>query len=204
MFPGDALATRQKGYTFKPWYRGLRDPFSDMCRAGVAINDGNSGLDVQLWKARLYADGKITVAAEDSLYEIETLLTTVPGAEFVSLAFDNNMQPMVCYLRSNTANLYWYDTTLNKYVTLPVFNVRSPFIRIDDIRSTALTARDATFAYIRNDNDKLCTRILRDRFTIEHEWDTVDPRQSIYQCGLTEALRFQFHLVWDEKSLRPC
>ncbi len=202
MFPGNELSSQPVVGRFLYYYRGKLNPFIDFCKAGVALNDPSMGMDYQLWKARVYADGKVTVAPENSAYETETLITTVIGAKKVSLAFDNNMRVAVSFLVGSVLHLYWYDATVSSYVTLNVSNVRDAFARIDDVRDIAVSYRDIILSYIVD--DRLCYRLSRDRFTIEYFLQDVNALQKLYQCGMTEKLRFQFALVWDAELLRVC
>lgn len=199
MFPGNELSSTPVVGRFFSYYSGKKLPNEDYCRAGLGVNDSSRGLNYQLWKGRLYPDGRVTVAPESSGYVTETLVTTMAGANKLSIAFDNNMSPVVCAIVAGALKLYWYDSTIPGFTTTTIASCRDALARIDDVRDFATAYRDIIVSYVRS--NQLFYRLSRDRYTVEYLLADVHPWQRLYQCGMTDQFRFQFSLVWDPDSI---
>lgn len=195
MFPNDQLSDVANFAPFQPWLRGKRDFKSDMVRAGLDFNNAGQGLDVQLWKVRLYDNGQVTFAPEDSHFLDETLVVTFHGANEVTGTFDNNMQPAVSIVMGSDAKLYWYDATISAFRTDTFTGVRSPLLRMDDVRDGQSTNRDMIFSYIRN--NKVYFRKSRERFLTERELFDCHRWQRIHQCGMNIINCYQWQMCWD-------
>lgn len=203
MLPDNVLSSSPVNDDFLPHYQGKQTPDRDLCRAGIALNDGSQGLDVQLWLARLYPTGLVTVASEGAGYSDETDIVTRPGTTRISLAFDNNMQVILAGQDKEGGWLYWYDPVVAGYTLLQYPGARTPFVRIDDIRDSSNATRDVILSYI-SSSENLCVRNIRDRFTVEYILKAVHNWQVIYQCGMNKKLRFQYALVWDPDRISRC
>jgi hypothetical protein len=202
MFPETGLSTDGPIGRFLDYYPKKRDPKTDICKAGLAINDPSLGLNYQLWKAKIYDNGDIFIANESDNYIAETFIVNIPGGTNVSLAFDNNMTPVVSAIADDDLKLYWYDATVSSYVTLSIADVLEALVRIDDVRDSASPYRRVVLTYIKN--GALYCRVSSNRYTVEYLLKSVHEWQKLYQCGMTDQLRFQFTLVWDSQLMREC
>lgn len=205
MIPDYSLPDQFTPAPFQSPFEGRRDPRHDRARGGIALNDAGSGLDIQEWRAELRSDRRVGLRAQITSYASETLFNggyVFPeDANHISLAFDNNMQPMVAYEAGGQSHLRWFDVNVSAYVTLSVL-ARDGIVRTDDPRPIALSVRDCIFSYVRN--DVLCCRIFRDRFRVEYPLHPVSPLQRMYQAGMNINLQFQWEFVWDTDQFRGC
>lgn len=191
--PGDTLSTPAlpaRMLTPDDVGRPLRT--EDYELGGIALNDPTQGLRVQNWRARLVGN-EIRVAAAP--YDTEQLLITDTGITELSLAFDQNMKPVLAYMAQNQAKLWWYDSLAGAQVTtiLPA-GVRSPYLAMDDKRDFANGSNDVILAYIIG--NRLCYRQQRDRYNTERtlKWFSGNA-VSIRRMGFSAGLRLQFELA---------
>jgi hypothetical protein len=159
-------------------------PLTSKSRGGVALNDASLGRDYQNWVVS-YNGSDILVAPQAG----STVFTlTVAGVLSVSLAFDNNMNPVIAWMDSVGAKLYWYNNT--NFVTTP-FSATSCRVTIDDVRDFYNANSDVIFAYTYGTN--LYWRQQRDQYATEY---TVGSTTGLLQkVGLSELNRLQFQLL---------
>jgi hypothetical protein len=167
-------------------------PVVDYELGGVALNDPSQGLQVKPWKARLSYDaatsiGGIYIGAPDVE---EVLFYSQRGITEMSLAFDQNMQPFICFMQNGQAKYYWFDPTIPGYTTATMAaGVTSPKCCIDDKRKIQTGTSDIILAYIRAGN--LYYREQRDRFTIEYLLKTGVVGE-VLKVGMTHINRLMF------------
>lgn len=142
--------------------RTPRNPLEDYERGGIAIQDPSQGLDVRTWKITAKVDG-IWIQS----YQAETPWLIIPGEEinYVSLAFDNNMNICICYRQLEVVKLYWYDTTVQEMVITEFPEAFVGCVTLDDKRAWFSSLNDVLFFYIRDEG--LYYRQQRDRYQIE-------------------------------------
>jgi hypothetical protein len=159
-------------------------PLTSKSRGGIALNDASQGRDYQNWVVS-YNGTNILVAPQGG----STVFTlTVAGVLSVSLAFDNNMNPVIAWMDSVGAKLYWYNNT--NFVTTP-FSATSCRVTIDDVRDFYNANSDVIFAYTYGTN--LYWRQQRDQYATEY---TVGSTTGLLQkVGLSELNRLQFQLL---------
>ena len=98
MIPGQSLSAAGAEAEFLfPLDEIPETPLIDRELGGVALSDSSQGLQVKPWTAR-YIDGDITIEAED--VPAVTWLTVTGLISSISLAFDQNMQPVVSWFLS--------------------------------------------------------------------------------------------------------
>jgi hypothetical protein len=154
---------------------------------GVALSDPTQGLMVQTWRA--FMDGD-TVMVEGETVAAAPLFT-LAGLSEITLAFNQNMDPLIAYVENGSAKLWWYDPVPEDYA---VFNLPadalSPRLTLDDKRDGASGFNDALLFYIRSSN--LCYRQQRERFTVERTLASVPGGSTrIRRCGMSAGLRLQ-------------
>lgn len=153
---------------------------------GVDLNDPTEGLFVKIWTV-YYEGGVIKVSSETNT---PTDIITAADVSEVSLSFDQNMRPTICYVENNIVKLYWYDSSVGSQVTTSFDNTYlSPRISLDDGRDNLTNSSDVLFCYVRNNN--LYMRVQRERFLTEHLLKEGGVGNLI-QVGMTTSLRFQF------------
>jgi hypothetical protein len=103
------------------------------------------------------------------------------------------MRPVVAYIVGALCYLYWYDTTVDAFVTTQLGVARSPRVTHDDKRLRAEQTADVLVAYIKNDT--LCYRQQRDRYTVERVLATGIPDDvDLLQAGMTDKFRIEFYV----------
>lgn len=156
---------------------------------GIALNDPTEGLRVQVWNLWLQGDDVVTRAPSYGS-DPATVLFTDTGITELSLAFDQNMNPFVAYVKDGDAKWWWFDTfdSQTKHSFLPSGSV-SPRCCMDDKRETQTAANDILLAYVRNNN--LYYREQRDRYGVEYlKRLTVDA--TIIRLGMNHVNRVQY------------
>lgn len=193
--PGDALPNTVAAVALlSPDDIGRSARVIDYELGGIALNDGTQGLQVQNWRARLVGN-EIRVAPDP--YTTETVLVTGAGITQISIAFDQNMNPVVAYVQSGLTKLYWYSTALEAMTTTTfAADVRSPFLCMDDKRNAAslLNINDVLLFYVRT--NRLCYRQQRDSYNTERTLAWFDGAAvTIKKAGMNYGLRMQVELV---------
>ena len=155
---------------------------------GIGIQDPSQGLEVQVWVAQGYAN-RVDVFPENDPAAAVTFVSGATRVEFVALAFDQNMRPVIAYTDAGVTKLFWYDSSAADYVTTEYPTAQSPFCVMDDTRPSAtLTGRnDVLFFYI---DGGLKYRQQRDRYQTEYTLSAVSSGR-IARAGMTDALRLQ-------------
>jgi hypothetical protein len=184
MIPNNAFTLTPIVSAFLPPMDETYQPLTSKSRGGVALNDASLGRDYQNWVVSY--DGSDILVAPQGGSTVFTL--TVAGVLSVSLAFDNNMNPVIAWMDSVGAKLYWYDNT--NFVTTP-FSATSCRVTIDDVRDFYNANSDVIFAY--TNAGTLYWRQQRDLYAIER---TVGPTTGLLQkVGLNQLNRLQFQLL---------
>ncbi len=193
--PGDALSVvPAPAPLLDPDAQGRAARRVDYERAGVALSDPSEGIDAYTWRARL--DGNDVKIGREP-YATETVYLSAAGITELSLAFDQNMRPLVAYVQLGQARLRWYDATLPGETTidLPV-DAKSPFLTFDDKRAESVTSglSDVLLFYVRA--NRLCYRQQRDRFLTERTLAWFEGSSvTIKKAGMNNGLRMQVELV---------
>lgn len=159
---------------------------------GTALNDANDGLRVQMWTLVVEPDGDFVLSAPSVA---PTVVYNALGVSWASLAFDQNMNPIIAYLQSGSAKMWWYDPVPQDYavLSLPAGTGR-PCLCFDDKRVTQIIggAADVILAYVRSGT--LYFRAQRDRFTVEYTLKA-GVTGDLRRAGMNVANRLQFYLV---------
>lgn len=167
-------------------------PFVDYELGGVALNDPSGGLSVQLWTLRKVGS-ELVVFNEAGA---GTGVITVPTAERVGLAFDQNMRPMIAYSTPLGGFLYWFDTFLNAFTTTQIPGATYLRITMDERRDVLLNNSDVILAY--HVGTSLRYRQQRDRFQTERTLVAdLGPNTTLTAVAMNVAYRLQFKLEGD-------
>lgn len=131
---------------------------------GIALNDTSRGLLYQRWRGRVIGDDVVLDAPEAP----ETVIYSEPGITQISFTFDQNMRPVLAFVRDGLPFLRWYDPTVPGVVVTPLgAGIATPRVTLDDKRPTQTGISDVVLAYKRL--GKLFVRYQRDRFQIEYD-----------------------------------
>jgi hypothetical protein len=184
MIPNNAFTTQPIVSAFLPPKDEPYQPLTSKSRGGVALNDASQGRDYQNWVVS-YDGANILVAPQGG----STAFTlTVAGVLSVSLAFDNNMNPVIAWMDAVGAKLYWFNNVT--FVTTP-FAATSCRVTIDDVRDFYNADSDVIFAY--TNAGTLYWRQQRDQYAIQR---TVGTTTGLLQkVGLNQLNRLQFQLL---------
>lgn len=167
--------------------------YIDYMDGGVGIQDPSLGLNYQTWTAEIVEDiveDRIVLSAPT--YPATTVYTGDDITE-VSLAFDQNMNPVIAFVEAGVSKLYWYDTLAGEQVVTEIpGNVTHPRVALDDTRQFNIVNSDIILAYIKD--GALCYRQQRDRFEVERQLSS-GPWIALVRIGMGSTLRFQFQVV---------
>lgn len=156
---------------------------------GVGLSDTSLGLFSHTWRA--WTDGKaIYIQRSDLPKDTSKTLLAVPDITEIDLTFDQNMRPVLAYVSGGIAKLYWYDTVSQSQTITDFPNVQNPRVSLDDKRAFNTANSDVIFAYI--NNDQLCCRYQRERYSIEHVLHQLPPKTQLVKIGMGTANRFLF------------
>ena len=156
---------------------------------GVDLQDPSQGLRVKSWA--VYIEGQdIWIAAEDR--EPVILFSRVGILTEVSLAFDQNMRPVVAFVENGVSTLYWYDTFISNFTFTTLPDTLTPRVCLDDKRETQTGSSDVLLAYIKDNS--LYFRMQRDRFQIEYLL-RADVNATLKKMGMTNKSRVQFLMI---------
>lgn len=156
---------------------------------GVGLSDTSQGLASHTWRA--WTDSKaIYIQRTDLPKDTVKTLLAAPEITEVDLTFDQNMRPVLAYVSSGTAKLYWYDTVSQSQVITDFPNAKNPRVSLDDKRAFNTANSDVIFAYI--NNDQLCCRYQRERYGTEHVLHQLPPTTQLVKIGMGTANRFLF------------
>jgi hypothetical protein len=162
--------------------------FEDFELAGVGLNDPSQGRQVQLWRLVYDEDtGEFILSAPNYPPTVQFVRADV---SYVSLSFDNNMNPFISFTESGISKFWWFDPLVSQQVfdNTTIATAVSPYATVDDLRPIENSQSDIILAYIRAGN--LYFRAQRDRYTIEYFLRSGVTGQ-VLTCGMGINLRFQ-------------
>ena len=159
---------------------------------GIALNDSSKGLLYQIWRGQL-VDTTIILDVPDDPSIVPIDVMTVSGITEFSFTFDQNMQPVIVYMADNFSSIYFYDGTVQSFVTIPIGDgIIAPRVFLDDKRPTAIVDSDVLLVYLRYEN--LYYRMQRDRYGIEYLLKKNVGGSNIL-FGMNDKLRVQIYVT---------
>jgi len=198
--------------------RALDDALVSYERGGIALNDPSQGMDVRTWK--VFADDQgIWIQSR----QVDTPILFIQGEEinYVDLAFDNNMNPVICYRQLEVVKLSWFDPQTSVRITTEYPMAHVGCVTLDDKRPGFTSTNDVLFIYARDEG--IYYRQQRDRYGVEYYLGPVPPEfvnvvpayceedycevdytgMSVYglapllllNAGMTDALRIQIEIA---------
>lgn len=189
MFPENRLSTTlvANAYTF-PYTLTPPNTRTAYAMGGVGLSDPSQGMDVQLWTATALED-RVILEAPNMPNALVAL--SMPDITQLTLAFDQNMNYVLCFVQYNVTKLYWYDSFEGEYIITEFPGASTPRVTLDDRRVTQTANSDVVLAYIKDNN--LYFRLQRDRFQNEYLLaENLNAR--LEQMGMNVRNRLQFRL----------
>jgi len=192
MMPQNVLSTSPEPASFLPPDDQTTSPTFDYELGGIALQDSSQGLQVQTWTFTLdTSTGTVSVSAPSLGSPV--VLFTQAGTTEISGTFDQNMNPCVSFVQGGVMKLWWYDPVAHAQTFLSFSgSYTNPRVAMDDKRGleTLLGTNDIILAYVNAGN--LCTRMQRDRWTIEYILGAVPIGFGLTKIGMNRGNRLQF------------
>ena len=188
MIPGERLSSVPVPSRFIGGRAYSVTRYTDYESGGVALQDTSQGLESHIWRLRLM--GRDVVLDRDAV--APAVLFSADGITEVSLAFDQNMRPVVAFVQNGQARLWWYDSAVNQQVftTLPS-GITTPRVTLDDKTPGGIPTSDVLLFYIRA--GALYYRQQRDRYGIERLLKS-GPVKPLVKVGMNAGRRVQLQL----------
>lgn len=187
MIPANAFTPTPVVSNFQYPYDEAYSPLSQNVYGGVAIGDASLGRQVRVWNVS-YNGAYINVKPSDGTVVLSLAQT---GVLTVSLAFDNNMGPVIAWTTTTGANLYYYDTLTSSYITRFFSDILSCRVCVDDAREFYTANSDVIFSYTKLGN--LYYRQQRDRYDTEYTIGATT--KTLIRAAPNVGNRLQFQLV---------
>lgn len=199
MIPDERFSSEAvQGRLLHPWSRSPKTAYQ---RGPVQVQDNSGGLLAKLWTLRAEGPSAI-LSADDS--PTQTLFTRDGDIDNISLSFDQNSRPLVCFeeVGSGESFLFWWDPEQSGYefMALPS-GITSPRITLDDARRFNVPNSDVILGYIREGLVRY--RRQRDRFQVEHTPTVGEGGEPVaaallHHISMNDALRLEF--ITDEAA----
>lgn len=156
---------------------------------GVNIRDTSQGYSSYVWYVE-YKQNQITVNREPGY--VYLIKEYVENVSTVDMAFDQNLNPIVCWSIGQHSYLYWFDVVTQTNKTTTFANTRDPRLTMDDKRSSQVLSSDVLFCYV-NGNGDLVYRQQRERYTVERVLRSGIPEDvTLERVGMTVGNRIKF------------
>lgn len=196
MLPPGSPSSSAKAADFLSPDDGDRDLLLDYEYGGIDLNDPSRGLNYTKWKIQyVKAEANaIKVSYLDGSH-MTTLLNTSDEVTEVSLAFDQNMSPIIVYVMLGVTYLRWFDATVGSIVTTVITGALSPMVSLDDKRLFNQGNSDVILGYIRNKH--LYYRQQRYRFLVEEDQGVLPTLgiSRLSKLGMSRTNRFQAQII---------
>lgn len=197
MIPANTFTAEPLTADFITPYQRPYQALVDAHLGGVAIGNPSQGRDVRVWVGR-YEAGEIRIYSETD--NVLGFALPVVGVTELSIAFDNNMNPVIAYRTNAGGHLYYYDTITAAYATLTVADISRARVRTDDVSDFYNASSDVLWVYVRG--GVVYWRQQRDRYATERTVGTAGSKL-LTQAGMTHARRFQIALEDPVTALVP-
>lgn len=168
-------------------------------RGGIALSDGNSGLEYQVWHLSVLGSGPTTAIYLDAPNTPPTLMFALPGITWARFSFDQNMHPVIAFMSDNGPGFWWWDPTIpGVTINYLASTVIKPCVTMDDKRhmQTVNGQNDVVICYV--DLGNVNFRLERDRYNVEYRWLTAPywylRNWYINKIGMTLGLRLRLEV----------
>lgn len=186
MIPNNAVTTTPVPAKFKNPYNLPVSALSRACRGGIALNDASKGRDYQNWY--VWYDGATIFYGPEAPTLVAAGSLGIANVTQVSMAFDNNMNPILAWMDATGAHIRYFSGTTSTYVVLDVPGATSCLVAVDDSRNFYNANSDAVFAYTISTG--LWYRYQRENYATPRQASTSVKR--LLRMGMGSQGRFQF------------
>lgn len=186
MIPAQTFIVPPMPAPFQPPEPANGAPLVDRVWGGETLYDGAPGRHIKLWVAEWALD-VVSIRPDGGTVE---WTCPAPGATQISIAFDNNMNPVVAYQASGQSMLDYFSTLSSDRDTLIIPGTTSCMVRVDDDRRTFNSSSDVIFAY--TTGSECFWRTQRDRYEVSRK--VGDTTKRIIRMGMSETRRFQIEV----------
>ena len=165
-----------------------KSPYVDYEWGGVALNDPSQGLMVKVWAARYDPRSAALYLSAPGVDQF--LLFGRPGISEIGLAFDQNMNPFVCFVQNKEPWVWWYDPLVQEQVftqDLMPLDAKNPRCTLDDGRKFNVSGSDIILAYARD--GAIRHRKQRERFATERTFS--GSGTGLWQLGMGSNMRLE-------------
>lgn len=172
-------------------YENSEEDLIDMQPGGLDLQNITESLTYQMW-VMFFENSiiKLKSLTNNKIYNIRS----IENIKELSFSFTLNMVLNYLYTKNDKTYLTYYDTVTQKTVEVNFENMSHPKLVYDDLRTTQSNSSDILLVYINNITNKLCCRLLRDRYTIEYELHSVPKHTRLVRVGMADNLRLKFKL----------
>jgi hypothetical protein len=172
---------------FQPPLNLPYDALRQVVWGGTALNDGQNGRKVQYWEGR-YQGGNIEISLPG---QSVVFSHPAPGARSISIAFDQNMAPVLNWQTETEAFIYFFVPSAYQTLSVPASSSR---IAVDDLRDFNAVGSDIIFTY--TFEDILYYRQQRENYAVQRTIGPAEGRE-IRKVGLSVINRLQLELDRD-------
>jgi hypothetical protein len=161
---------------------------------GIALNDTSQGLMYREWEFRYEGSTIIVVPSEGG--NASVVVSDITGVTELAGTFDQNMNPVVAYVKSGVTKLYWWNASLATpaHVTTSFPGAYSPRLCLDDKRPSQVDSSDVLFFYLKD--GKLYYRQQRDRYETAYALCDIPPRVTrLGRVGMADINRLQIEFL---------
>lgn len=172
-------------------YENSEEDLIDIHPGGIDIQNIDESPTYQMWEM-FYENNiiKLKSLTNNKLYNIRS----IENIKELSFSFTLNMVLNYLYKKDDKTYLTYYDTITQNNVEVIFENMSHPKLVYDDLRKTQSSKSDILLVYINNLTNKICYRLLRDRYTIEYELADVPKHTRLIRVGMADNLRLKFKL----------
>lgn len=169
-----------------------RRKLRDYEQGGIAIGDPTQGLQVQTWECYMLGD-EVRVRPDPN--GTPFICFNAPGTTKLSLAFDQNMRPVITFVVGGLTKLWWYDPVIAEMTFTSYPGTKDPVVLLDDKRDGQRDFSDVLFFYMKTGDASpaLYMRAQRDRYGVEYAiGDFPAGTTTLINAGMTKNGRLKF------------
>lgn len=188
MIPNNAFTVSPIPGRFIEPYNLPVSPLSRACRGGIALNDASKGRNYQNWLVWYDSQAGIIYYGPQAVNLVAVGSYAVAGVTQVSLAFDNNMNPLLAWLDATGAHIRYFSGASSSYQIINVNGASSCLVCVDDARDFSNSISDAIFAYTMPTG--LWYTYQRENYATARQASTSSKK--LLRMGMNVGSRFQF------------
>lgn len=186
MIPNNAFIDPPLPAPFNSPYNLPPSQLSRACRGGIALNNASRGRDFQNWY--VWWEEGVAYFGPEATPLVAAGSLPIPGVTQISMAFDNNMNPILAWMDATGAHIRYFSAATTSYVIIDITGATSCLVVVDDPRNFYNANSDAVFAYTLSTG--LWYRYQRENYSVARQVDNRPNR--LMRMGMGTQNRFQF------------